>query len=264
MSGAPILAATGLAKAFRPSRGLGRAAPVTRALDGVSVSLHPGEIVGLIGESGSGKTTVAKILTGLLEADDGTLTIEGRTIFAPGRRSVPAAQRRLQMVFQDPQGSLDPRMCVRDLVGEGLMIQGAMPREAIRAAVQRTLGLVGLGAETLERHAHEFSGGQRQRLCVARAVAMEPKVLIADEVVSALDVSVQLQILNLLLDLREQLHIAILFISHDIGVVEYLCDRVLVMYRGKIVEEGSVAEIIDRPTHPYTKLLLDARPRLTR
>ena len=186
-------------------------------------------------------------------------------IFAPGRTVIPAARRQIQMVFQDPQGSLDPRMRASDLVGEGLMIRGDRSRAAIGDAVRRTLSLVGFGEDALRRYAHEFSGGQRQRLCMARAIVMEPKVLIADEAVSALDVSVQLQILNLLLDLRDQLRIAILFISHDIGVIEYLCDRIMVMHRGRIVEEeGDVAAVIDRPTHPYTKLLLAARPRFDR
>ncbi len=261
---APILHGSGIGKTFRVARGLFSAASATRVLDDVALTLHRGEILGLVGKSGCGKSTLAKVLAGLIEPDAGELVIDGKTILAPPRASVPAAQRGIQMVFQDPVGSLNPRMRVGELVGEGLLIRGGLSRSEIRTAVRRTLALVGLGEDALDRHAHEFSGGQRQRLCMARAVILEPKVLIADEAVSALDVSVQLQILNLLLDLRDRLDLAILFISHDIGVIEYLCDRVMVMYNGRIVEEGTLAQVVDRPAHPYTALLLEARPGLDR
>jgi oligopeptide/dipeptide ABC transporter ATP-binding protein len=261
MTDAPILEASGIGKSFGVARGWFAPASATRVLDDVALSLHPGEILGLVGESGCGKSTLAKVLAGLVEPDAGELVIAGKTILAPNRPSVPASQRGIQMVFQDPVGSLDPRMRGGALVGEGLLIRGGMSGADIRAAVRRTLALVGLGEDALDRHAHEFSGGQRQRLCMARAVILQPKILIADEAVSALDVSVQLQILNLLLDLRDRLGIAILFISHDIGVIEYLCDRVMVMYGGRIVEEGPLAQVVDRPAHPYTAVLLEARPR---
>lgn len=256
------LAAKGLSKTYRRSRGWFAAPWQTQALVDVSLSLHEGEILGVVGESGSGKSTLAKVLVGLVSPDAGEVVIDGARILGPGIAPVPAAKRGIQMVFQDPFGALDPRMRVRDIVGEGLMIRASARRAQIRAEIRRTLALVGLGEDALDKHAHQFSGGQRQRLSIARAIILEPKVLIADEAVSALDLSVQLQILNLLLDLRERLGLAILFISHDIGVIEYLCDRVMVMYKGSVVEEGETAALVSRPSHPYTKLLLAARPRI--
>ena len=166
------------------------------------------------------------------------------------------------MVFQDPFGSLNPRKAVGDIIGEGLRIRGGVSRKAIAEEVVRHLALVGLSGEAMGKYPHQFSGGQRQRICIARAIIMRPKLLIADEAVSALDVSVQMQILNLLLDLRDQLGLTIMFISHDIGVIEYLCDRICVMYQGRIVEQGTTADVIDAAQHPYTAHLIGARPRI--
>jgi oligopeptide/dipeptide ABC transporter ATP-binding protein len=259
-----LLTAHGICKSFWRRGGILRGRTENRALDQVSLNLAPAEILGLVGESGCGKSTFAKVLLGLEAPDAGTLEVEGKPIFASDRRALPAAKRGIQMVFQDPYGSLNPRMRVRDLLAEGLCIRGELSRGEISDEVERHLTLVGLGGDALVKYPHQFSGGQRQRLCIARAIILKPKVLIADEAVSSLDVSVQMQILNLLLDLRERIGLGIIFISHDMGVIEYLCDRIAVMYRGRMVEEGAAASVLDRPRHPYTGRLNAARPRVGR
>jgi oligopeptide/dipeptide ABC transporter ATP-binding protein len=259
-----LLRATGISKSFWRRNGLLRAPIENRALDHVTLDLAPGEILGLVGESGCGKSTFAKVMLGLETADAGALEVEGVPVFGPNLRAMPASQRGIQMVFQDPYGSLNPRMTVRDLLSEGLRIRGGLARSDIVEEVRRHLALVGLAPDALTKYPHQFSGGQRQRLCIARAVIVKPKVLIADEAASSLDVSVQMQILNLLLDLRDRIGLGIIFISHDMGVIEYLCDRIAVMYRGRIVEEGTAATILDQPRHPYTSHLIAARPRVGR
>jgi oligopeptide/dipeptide ABC transporter ATP-binding protein len=259
---APLLEARGVSKSFWRRTGFFSRGVENRALDDVSVSVGRGEILGLVGESGCGKSTLAKVLLGLEGADAGELHVSGATMFAPNARAAPPAERGIQMIFQDPYGSLNPRMKVVDLIGEGLRIQGRMSRAEIAEEVARHVALVGLSEDSLGKYAHQFSGGQRQRLCIARAIIMKPKLLIADEAASALDVSVQMQILNLLLDLRDRIGLGIIFISHDMGVIEYLCDRIAVMYRGRVVEEGEAAAVLDRPRHPYTTHLIAARPRV--
>jgi len=257
-----LLEAVGISKSYWRRGALLQGRIENRALDKVSLDLTPGEILGLVGESGCGKSTFAKVLLGLEAADAGSLEVGGVRIFEPGRHALPAAQRGIQMVFQDPYGSLNPRMMVRDLLGEGLRIRGGLSRAEIADAVRHHLALVGLSADALTKYPHQFSGGQRQRLCIARAIIVKPQVLIADEAASSLDVSVQMQILNLLLDLRDRIGLGIIFISHDMGVIEYLCDRIAVMYRGRIVEEGPAAAVLDHPQHPYTGHLIAARPRV--
>jgi oligopeptide/dipeptide ABC transporter ATP-binding protein len=263
-NGKLLLEARGISKSFWSRGGWVRARSENRAVDDVSVTLAPGEVLGLVGESGCGKSTLAKILLGLERADRGSLNVDGVRVFGPDGRTLSAARRGIQMIFQDPYGSLNPRMVVRDLLGEGLRIRGHLSRAEITEEVRRHLALVGLGEDSLTKYSHQFSGGQRQRLCIARAIIVGPKVLIADEAASALDVSVQMQILNLLLDLRDRIGLGIIFISHDMGVIEYLCDRIAVMYRGRIVEEGTAAGLLDRPRHPYTSHLIAARPRVGR
>jgi oligopeptide/dipeptide ABC transporter ATP-binding protein len=257
-----LLEAVGVSKSFWRRGTFLQGRIENRALDDVSLDLAPGEILGLVGESGCGKSTFAKVLLGLEAADAGSLDVGAVRIFEPNRRAMPAAQRGIQMVFQDPYASLNPRMMVRDLLSEGLRIRGGLSRAEIADEVRRHLALVGLGADALTKYPHQFSGGQRQRLCIARAIIVKPKVMIADEAASSLDVSVQMQILNLLLDLRDRIGLGIIFISHDMGVIEYLCDRIAVMYRGRIVEEGPTADILDHPRHPYTGHLIAARPRV--
>lgn len=257
-----LLAARRISKSFWRRTGLFTKSIENRALDDVNLTVSPGEIVGLVGESGCGKSTLAKVLLGLERADEGSLDVDGRSIFAPGERTVPPAERGIQMIFQDPYGSLNPRMKVGALIGEGLRIQGRLSGAEIRDEVRRHIALLGLSEDSINKYAHQFSGGQRQRLCIARAIIMKPSLLIADEAASALDVSVQMQILNLLLDLRDRIGLGVIFISHDMGVIEYLCDRVAVMYRGRVVEEGAADAVLDRPRHPYTAHLIAARPRV--
>ena len=256
----PLLAVENLVKHF-PARGgaFARRAPV-RAVDGVSFSVARGEVVGLVGESGSGKSTIGRAVLRLIEPTAGRVTFDGADVTALPRRSLRALRRRMQIVFQDPFGSLDPRRRVEDLVGDVLDIHRLARGAARRARVVELLRQVGLGAEHLDRFPHQFSGGQRQRIGIARALAPGPDFIVADEPVSALDVSVQAQIVNLLGDLQARLGLALLFISHDLSVVEHLSDRVVVLYLGKIMEIAPSRALYARPLHPYTRALLSAAP----
>lgn len=248
-----ILSVEGLTKTFP-----GRAKP---AIEDVSFSVKRGSSLGLVGESGSGKSTTARCVAGLITADSGDVVLNGRQIDGLDRSLMRKVRRHLQVVFQDPFSSLDPRMTAEELVGEGLLVHGLQKdKRARRDAVVRNLELVGLSASDLERYPRAFSGGQRQRIAIARAIAVRPQLLICDEPVSSLDVSVQAQVLNLLLDLKAELGLSILFIAHDLAVVRYLCDDMVVMNEGRVVEAGARDDIFDSPRHPYTKSLLAAVP----
>jgi len=231
-----------------------------RAVDGVDLDIRPGEALALVGESGSGKSTLALALCGLRPVDAGDITLNGKVV---GARRSPADRRRVQMVFQDPYSSLNPRLTVGGVLRELLRVHHVVPRGQVSAESKRLLSLVGLPEEAVGAYPRQFSGGQRQRIAIARALALRPEVLIADEPVSALDVSVQATILNLLASLRAELGLSLLLISHNLAVVRHLCDRVAVMYLGRIVEVAPTEQLFSDPRHPYTRALLAAIPRLT-
>lgn len=257
----PVLEVEGLQKHFtvgaRVSRGGRR---LIKAVDGVSFRVHAGETLGLVGESGCGKSTLARCLVRLYDIDGGRLVFEGRDITHLSLRALRPIRPRLQMVFQDPYSSLNPRRRVGDLIAEPLRVHTRQDGAAIRARARELMQLVGLSAEHLERFPHEFSGGQRQRIGIARALALEPRVVIADEPVSALDVSVQAQIINLLAELQERLGLTYLFIAHDLSVVRQVSTRTAVMYLGEIVETGPTDLLYSAPAHPYTAALISAVP----
>ena len=250
-----------LAKHFPVSTGLfGRGTAVVKAVDGVSFDVHAGQTMAIVGESGCGKSTVARLVLRLIEPSRGTVRLDGRDLVGLSPSELRAARGRLQIVFQDPYGSLNPRMTVGDMLAEPLMLHGTVPRGGRRARAAELLSLVGLRPESASRYPHEFSGGQRQRLAIARALAAEPKVIVCDEPVSALDVSIQAQILNLLADLQRRFGLAYVFISHDLSVVRQVADTVAVMYLGRFVETGKAAGVFERPRHPYSRALLAAVP----
>ncbi len=256
-----LLEVSGLRKWFPVGGGLfGRGRRQVKAVDDVSFTLAPGEVLSLVGESGSGKTTVGRAVLRLTEPTAGAIRFEGEDITHLSRRRLRPLRRRMQLVFQDPFASLNPRMTIGDIIATPLAIQGGHDRAARQAEVAAMLDLVGLSARFAARYPHELSGGQRQRVGIARALILRPSLLVADEPVSALDVSIQAQVVNLLLELKERLGLTVLFIAHDLGVVGHISDRVAVMYLGRLVEIASTRALFEGARHPYTQALLAAAP----
>jgi oligopeptide transport system ATP-binding protein len=256
----PLLEVRHLSKEFSRRKGLFGKGSVVRAVDDVSFVVERGETFGLVGESGSGKTTTGRCILRLIEPTSGEVLFDGRDVLALSRGDLRRARRDMQIVFQDPYSSLNPRMRVEDIVEEPLIIHELGTKQERRERVKQLFALVGLNPDHLRRYPHEFSGGQRQRIGLARALALNPSLIIADEPVSALDVSVQAQVVNLLMELQERLKLTYLFIAHDLRLVQHICSRVAVMYLGRIVEMGETAKLFAAPQHPYTRALLSAIP----
>jgi len=258
----PVLKIEGLKKHFATTTGgaFSKSKAMVKAVDGVDLEIYPGQTIGLVGESGCGKTTAGRTILKLYEPTEGTITFEGRDITHLSPKEMKPLRSQMQMIFQDPFASLNPRHTVGTLIGAAFDIQGVTPEGGVEAEVQRLMKRVGLNPEHINRYPHEFSGGQRQRIGVARAIALKPKLIVADEPVSALDVSIQAQVVNLLEDLQDEFNMAYIFVAHDLSVVQHISDRVIVMYLGKVMEEADKVDLFTHPRHPYTKALLSAVP----
>jgi oligopeptide transport system ATP-binding protein len=255
-----ILEMEDVARAFPVRDALGRARGAVRAVDGVSLAVEEGAVLAIVGESGCGKSTLGRLMLRLIEPDRGAIRFQGEDLRALSPAGLRRRRRDMQLIFQDPFASLDPRMTVEEAVAEPLRLHGIVPRAKERERVAELLSRVGLRPELARRWPHEFSGGQRQRIAIARALASQPRLIVGDEPVSALDVSVQAQVVNLLQDLIHEFRLTFVLISHDLGVVRHIADRVAVMYLGRIVEEGPTGEVFRAPRHPYTRALLAAVP----
>ena len=262
-AGTPLLQVDGVSRHYRlPRESLFAPAPVVRALSDVSFTLHAGKSLGVVGESGSGKSTLARLVMALERPDAGRVCFDGQDLHTLDADALRRARAGFQMVFQDPYGSLDPRRRVWQTVAEPLAILQGAPREQQRARAAEALEAVGLRTSDATKYPHEFSGGQRQRIAIARALITRPRLIVADEPVSALDVSVQAQVLNLMQDLQDHFNVTYLFVSHDLAVVDLVCDEVIVLYQGRVVEQGDPDTLFRAAAHPYTRALLDAVPRL--
>ena len=264
MSGGPILEAVGLTKHFPVRKGLLSTKVAVQAVDQVSFGVDPGEALGLVGESGCGKTTTGRMLVRLLEPTAGKLLYDGRDITHLKGQQLRKLRQDVQIIFQDPYASLNPRHTVGKIISTPMHVNRIDTKANVKKRVQELMELVGLNPEHYNRFPHEFSGGQRQRIGIARALALRPKVIVADEPVSALDVSIQAQVVNLLRELQRELGLAFVFIAHDLSIVRHFCDRIAVMYLGKVVEIGDRKQIYEMPSHPYTKALLSAVPDVTK
>ena len=268
----PILEASDVSKRFvkrldlagRIAQRLGSSIreEIVHAVDGVSLTVGAGEVVGLVGESGCGKSTFGRMVAGILPPTEGSLSFDGKAVWQDGKVASRETALAVQMIFQDPFASLDPRMRVTDIIGEAPLVHGLVTRKEMGDYVAEVMLRVGLDPDFRRRYPHQFSGGQRQRIGIARALAVKPRFLVCDEAIAALDVSIQAQVINLFMDLREDLDLTYLFISHDLSVVEHIADRVVIMYLGRVVEVAATEDIFDAPNHPYTQALLSEVPRI--
>jgi oligopeptide/dipeptide ABC transporter ATP-binding protein len=256
----PLLQVTNLSKSFTLERGIFSQGASLKAVDSISFDLEEGECLAVVGESGCGKTTLCRMILRLLEPDSGEVIFEGEDFWKARGEKLKTLRRKIQPVFQDPFASLNPRFTMGGIIREGLIVHGITDKKEIERRLRQTLEEVGLSFNDARRHPHEFSGGQRQRISIARAIILQPKVIIADEPVSSLDVSVQAQILNLLYRMGKEHNLALLLIAHDLAMVRQISRRIIVMYRGRVMEEGMIEEVYDSPRHPYTRLLLESIP----